>query len=72
MLFRSAMINVDKVLPEGAEVVMQVHDSLIVECDAEKADAAAEVLKREMEAVAPELNVKLAVEVTIGRNWGEL
>ena len=71
-LMKRAMINVDKVLPEGAEVVMQVHDSLIVECDAEKADAAAEVLKREMEAVAPELNVKLAVEVTIGRNWGEL
>ncbi len=71
-LMKRAMINVDKALPEGAEMVMQVHDSLIVECDAEKADAVAEVLKREMEAVAPELKIKLAVEVTIGNNWGDL
>lgn len=71
-LMKRAMINVDKALPEGAELVMQVHDSLIVECDESIADDVANVLKKEMEAVAPELDVKLAVEVTIGKNWGEL
>ena len=71
-LMKRAMIAVDGALPDGADLVMQVHDSLIVECDAKKADAVAEILKREMEAVAPELKVKLAVEVTIGKNWGEL
>ena len=71
-LMKRAMIRVNKVLPLGAEMVMQVHDSLIVECNAELAEEVAGILKREMEAVAPELKIKLAVEVTIGRNWGEL
>ena len=71
-LMKRAMIHVDKALPEGAELVMQIHDSLIVECDEEQAEKVAEILQREMEHVAPELEVKLAVEVTIGKNWGEL
>ena len=71
-LMKRAMIHVDKALPEGAELVMQIHDSLIVECDESQAEKVAEILQREMEHVAPELEVKLAVEVTIGKNWGEL
>ena len=71
-LMKRAMIKVDQSLPGGAELVMQVHDSLIVECDEEISDKVAEILKHEMELVAPELPIKLAVEVTIGKNWGEL
>ena len=71
-LMKRAMIAVDKTLPEGAELVMQVHDSLIVECDEGQAKEVADILKREMESVAPELDIKLAVEVTTGHNWGEL
>lgn len=71
-LMKRAMINVDKVLPDGAELVMQVHDSLIIECDEKIAKDVAKVLKEQMEAVAPELKIKLAVEVSTGRNWGEL
>ncbi|MBQ6375382.1 DNA polymerase I [Candidatus Saccharibacteria bacterium] len=71
-LMKRAMINVDKALLEGAEMVMQVHDSLIVECEENMAETVAEILKREMEGVAPELKIRLAVEVTVGKNWGEL
>ena len=71
-LMKRAMLNVSKALPEGAELIMQVHDSLIVECDEKLAEEIAVLLKREMESVAPELAIKLAVEVTIGHNWGEL
>lgn len=74
-LMKKAMIQVDKVLSEGfpgAKMVMQVHDSLIVECDKGMEGEVGEILKREMEGVAPELAVKLAVEVTCGGNWGEL
>lgn len=71
-LMKRAMIEIDRVLPEGAEMVMQVHDSLIVECDAESADEVSEILKSKMEGVAPELGVRLEVEVTRGENWGEL
>jgi DNA polymerase-1 len=71
-LMKRAMIKVDAKLPENAELVMQVHDSLIVECDEKNATDVAHILKTEMESVAPELKIKLAVEVTIGHNWGEL
>lgn len=79
-LMKKAMIRVSEVLGEkfglsdgsGVRMVMQVHDSLIVECPASQADEVAEVLKREMEGVAPELKVKLAVDVSVGTNWGEL
>ena len=71
-LMKRAMLHVDKALPENAELVMQVHDSLIGECAENQADEVARILKHEMENVAPELAIKLAVEVTIGKNWGEL
>ena len=71
-LMKRAMIEVDKKLPKGAELIMQVHDSLIVECDEALQDEVQKVLKETMEGVAPELKIKLAVDVTVGHNWGEL
>ena len=71
-LMKRAMINIDKKLPKNANLIMQVHDSLIVECDEKDTDEISQILKQEMEQVAPELKVKLAVDVTIGDNWGEL
>ncbi len=71
-LMKRAMIAVSKALPDGANLIMQVHDSLIVECDESLANKVADILKSKMESVAPELSIKLAVDVTIGHNWGEL
>ena len=71
-LMKRAMIEVDQKLPQGAELIMQVHDSLIVECDEQDKEKVANILQNTMESVAPELNIKLAVEVSIGKNWGEL
>ena len=71
-LMKRAMLKVDAKLPKGADLIMQVHDSLIVECDESLKDKVSKILKEEMESVAPELKIKLAVEVTTGKNWGEL
>ena len=71
-LMKRAMIKVAAKLPEGANLIMQVHDSLIVECDSNQKSQVTTILKQEMESVAPELPVKLAVDVTAGQNWGEL
>ena len=71
-LMKRAMINVDKKLPASANMIMQVHDSLIIECDENDTEKIGELLKQEMESVAPELPVKLVVDVTVGNNWGEL
>lgn len=71
-LMKRAMIFVDKKLPEGAKLVLQIHDSLVVECDKADEEAVKEILQKEMEGVAPELKIKLKVEVTAGQNLGEL
>ena len=71
-LMKRAMLTVDNKLPKGADLIMQVHDSLIVECDASQADSVGQILKSTMESVAPELPIKLSVEITKGHNWGEI
>ena len=71
-LMKKAMLAVDRALPEGAKLILQIHDSLIIECLEQDAEQLASLLKEKMEQVAPELPVKLAVDVKIGRNWGEL
>ena len=71
-LMKRAMIRVDANLPEGADLILQIHDSMIVECGEEQVEEVSKILKETMEGVAPELPIKLAVEVTVGRNWGEL
>ena len=71
-LMKRAMIAVDRKLPEGAKLVLQIHDSLVVECDQADEEVVKEILQKEMEGVAPELKIKLKVEVTAGQNLGEL
>lgn len=71
-LMKRAMIQVDRLLPKGANLILQVHDSLIVECEKNQMAEVQKILKETMEKIAPELKVKLAVEVTVGENWGML
>jgi DNA polymerase I len=71
-LTKLAMVRVVKQLPEGARLIMQVHDSLLVECDESQAAEVGKILKEIMEAVYPNLGVKLKVDVSTGKNWGEL
>lgn len=71
-LMKRAMIQIDKKLPEGAKQILQIHDSIIVECDENMAEEISAMLVKTMEEVAPELPIKLVAEVTTGRNWGEL
>ena len=71
-LMKRAMIFVDKKLPESAKLVLQIHDSLVVECDQSDEEVVKAILQKEMEGVAPELKIKLKVEVTAGQNLGEL
>lgn len=70
-LMKRAMLAVDeKIVKAGlGDQILQIHDSILVEVPAENAENVAEILKQEMEDVAPELNVKLKVEVSIGKDW---
>jgi DNA polymerase-1 len=71
-LMKRAMLQVDEKLKGLGDQVLQIHDSILVECPAENADAVSEILRSTMEAVAPELAIKLKVDVSVGKNWGEL
>ena len=71
-LMKKAMIAVQAALPPDAKLVLQIHDSLMVECPTAQASTIAKLLKTKMEAVAPDLPVKLAVDVSTGHDWGVL
>jgi DNA polymerase-1 len=51
-----------------AQLLMQVHDELLVETPASESEQAAQILKREMES-AVQLDVPLVVDVGIADNW---
>lgn len=71
-LMKMAMLRVDARLGDLGEQVLQVHDSILVECPKENAQKVSEILQDTMETVYPELKIKLQVDVGIGKNWGEL
>jgi DNA polymerase-1 len=70
-IVKIAMLKVDEEFKrEGieAQLLMQVHDELLVEASAATAELVAQVLKREMES-AVSLDVPLIVDVGIADNW---
>lgn len=71
-LMKLAMLEVDKKLGDLGEQILQVHDSILIECPAENADKIADMLKETMENIAPDLKIKLKVDVSIGNSWGRL
>jgi DNA polymerase I len=69
------MTNVEHELEQqfpAAKQLLQVHDSILVQCPAKDAEAVAKLLRDTMEAVYPQLEVDLTVDTKIGDNWGEL
>lgn len=52
--------------------VLQIHDSILVECPAENATIVSDILKETMENIYPKLGIKLKVDVHTGVNWGEV
>ena len=72
-LIKLAMIRVEKALNEKfpeAKLLLQVHDELIVECPEDIAPQVAELVSREMQAVA-QLKVPLTAEAKYGKSWYE-
>ena len=71
-LMKLAMIRLDRKLPKGAEMIMQVHDSIMVECEPSLVSEVKKVMKEVMEGVCPELPVRLVVDVKEGQRWSEV
>ena len=74
-LMKLAMIEIDKRLAaqhNDCKMLLQIHDSILVECPEESAERVAKLLKDTMEEIYPKLPIKLTVDTSIGQNWGEL
>ena len=55
----------------SGQLLLQIHDELLLEVPQEELTATAREVKEAMESLA-ELNVPLIVDISTGKNWGEL
>lgn len=71
-LMKLAMIAVDKTLRSKSlgKQIIQIHDSIMVECPRDRAEVVRDMLVKTMETICPTLGVRLQVDATIGDNWG--
>lgn len=79
-LTKLAMVKLQEKFDQGkgqgakgkVEMLLQIHDSILVECETGDAKKVSEIMKETMENVYPKLGVKLKVDISTGKNWGEL
>ena len=74
-LMKLSMIHLDEELEKRglkARQIIQVHDSILLECPEDEAETVKELVKNVMENVYPKLGIKLTVDVASGDNWGDL
>ncbi len=83
-LTKLAMIEVQKALTKeydtvryddhtGApQMLLQIHDSIMVECNEQDAEEVGKLMKDIMEKVYPKLGVQLRVDISTGKTWGDL
>lgn len=70
-IVKLAMINVQKRIEEeklDANILLQIHDEILLEVKKEDGEKAAKLLKEEMENII-DLKVPLIADVKIGNNW---
>ena len=73
-LIKLSMNKIHKVIKDenlNAKMLLQIHDELIFEVNAEEAEALGERFKEIMEGIM-ELNIPLKASMNIGENWGQL
>ncbi len=71
-MIKKAMVEIDKKLDsKDCELILQVHDELLFECDPKCLDKTAKMVKEEMEKSLL-LDVPVIVDLKSGPNWGEM
>ena len=72
-IMKIAMINVRDALKKNglsSEILIQVHDELLLEIKNDEKDEVVKILQTEMEN-AYKLSVPLSVDLNVGENWYE-
>jgi len=73
-LIKLSMNEIDKIIRDeklNARMLLQIHDELIFEVNADEAEALAARFRAVMDSIM-ELNIPLKASLNIGNNWGEL
>lgn len=70
-LTKLAMVKINNQISDGCKMLLQIHDSILLECPENEAEKYGKILKDVMESVH-KLPVKLKVDISTGKNWGEL
>jgi DNA polymerase-1 len=73
-IMKVAMLRVAAALPKAGlkgQMLLQVHDELVIEVPEGELDETAKIVSREMSS-AYELKVPLQTEVKVGKNWGQM
>ncbi len=73
-IIKMAMIECYRFIKSGstdAHMILQVHDELVFEVEEDRAEEFASNIKEIMEKVAPQLDVPLKVDISIGRSWSK-
>jgi DNA polymerase-1 len=73
-IMKIAMIRIPAALKEAGltgQMLLQVHDEIVIECPQGELDKTVSVLQHVMES-AYELSIPLSTEARFGRSWGEM
>jgi len=73
-LMKMAMIRIDKAFIDqkiDAQLLLQIHDEIIIELDQKELENVEKIVKKEMEGVV-DWHVPLKVATRNGKNWGEI
>lgn len=68
-LMKLAMIELDKKLDQSCRQIMQVHDSILVECPQDKVRSVSDLMRKTMENIYPKLGITLKVDVAVDSKW---
>jgi DNA polymerase I-like protein with 3'-5' exonuclease and polymerase domains len=69
-LIKLAMIRANKMIPEGANLILTVHDELVTVTPTELAEETVSQIRLAMEGINA-LNVPLLADITTVKRWGE-
>ncbi|MCL2451985.1 DNA polymerase [Candidatus Saccharibacteria bacterium] len=71
-LMKMAMLKVEKEMSHICQQILQIHDSILVECAPTDVEKVGNQLKQIMENIYPDLGVRLKVDIKSGKTWAEL
>ena len=71
-LMKMAMLRVEDEMGDICQQILQIHDSILVECALADVETVGTGLKQIMENIYPSLGVRLKVDIKSGENWAEL